>query len=76
VVMTHREQADSLLKRLSYMFPELESIRQALDEVVGKAQNGPPYGEADGSIDEHVWKRFSVINKTLENLLYYAKEIF
>lgn len=73
--MTQKEQADALLKRLSYMFPELDSIRQALDEVVGKAQNGPPDGEADGSIDETFWHGLALINRSLDNLIHYTYKV-
>jgi hypothetical protein len=67
--MTQREQADALLKRLSYMFPELDSVRQELGEVVGMAQNGPPDGEADGSIDPKLWQELLLLNRRLDSLV-------
>jgi hypothetical protein len=73
--VTQHEQADALLKRLSYMFPELDSIRQELDKVVGMAQNGPPDGEADGSIDEMFWQGLALINRSLDNLIHYTYKV-
>lgn len=36
---------------------------EALDEILGKAQNGPPNGEADGSIDADRWARLSELSR-------------
>lgn len=49
----------------------LSSLHQRLlQDVVGKAQNGPPHGEADGTIDEVTWKRARLLAMAMRDLVF------
>ena len=41
----------------------------AFDSVVGRAQNRPPLGEADGSIDEKTWYIFQDLVRAAETFV-------
>ena len=61
--MTHRQEAEMYLQRLEGLVTpgsEMWAMQTALDDLVGAAQNRPPFGEADsggadGSISEMQW---------------------
>lgn len=50
--MTDRGRAEDLVGR--FPVPEEQLLRK-LEDVLGKAQNSPPLGAADGTIDEESW---------------------
>jgi len=50
--MTQRNQAEYLISRID--FPDDQKLK-SLERILGEAQNGPPHGEADGSINEQAY---------------------
>lgn len=55
VKMTQRKLAGSYIRsRLSGEYESTEWLSR-LHTLIGKAQNGPPDGEADGSLSETQW---------------------
>lgn len=50
--MSQRKRAEQILEKLR--LPTDDELR-ALDLALGDAQNQPPLGEADGSINEQAW---------------------
>lgn len=57
--MTQREEAAAIVAEIvdrvgSVMVPLVDASRR-LDDVLGRAQNGPPDGEADGSLTPEQW---------------------
>jgi hypothetical protein len=56
--MTQREQAMRIIGTIRNIYVDgLDSQIEKLHELVRKAQNGPPDGEADGSLDDENWTR-------------------
>ncbi len=56
--MTQKQEANSILQKISktsIFSQEWAHQLNLLDDVVGRAQNRKPLGEADGSINESMW---------------------
>lgn len=47
---------------------QVRQLRDRLRDIVGHAQNGPPYGEADGTIDEMTWRQAQQLLLAFEDL--------
>lgn len=47
---------------------QVRRLKNRLSDIVGIAQNGPPYGAADGTIDESTWKRAQRLLLSFEEL--------
>lgn len=62
--MTDRETLDSMLSMLG----DLTSLQVRWDELLGKAQNGPPDGGADGTIDGDTWSYMQSFCRALTQL--------
>ena len=72
--LTQGERAAILRRRLravltSEVAAELHEIGQELDRVVGEAQNGPPDGEADGSLVPPEWSKCQEIAQAIRDVL-------
>jgi hypothetical protein len=64
--MRQRETAVDLL---SYFEDSINwKVLDRLEEVLGDAQNGPPDGAADGSIDEATWMALRVVVESAKAL--------
>jgi len=50
--MTQRTRAENIITKRE-LPPEKDM--DDLQDIVGEAQNGPPQGSADGSINENAW---------------------
>ena len=56
--MTQREKIAECVKKLSEMgpaSPEVTAVWVELEDAIAAAQNRPPLGVADGSVDEKYW---------------------
>lgn len=49
---TQRDQAIQFIRAHEAPLGQVNALAQALGYIVGQAQNGPPHGESDGSIDQ------------------------
>lgn len=65
--MSQRTQALALLSPIGAVI-NVQTIR-ALREIVEDAQNGPPDGAADGSIDEALWNELKSIVTAGERMI-------
>ena len=54
-MISQREQLEATLAELRPQLLLLEPLVCNAYEILGKASNAPPLGEADGSISEYVW---------------------
>lgn len=61
--MTNREAIQAIVNRL--FDTEIEALHVEAETVVGMAQNGPPDGEADGTLDEQRWYRARDVSNAL-----------
>lgn len=66
---TQYMRARALRKRMMKLFPELSTVKDELEELLDEAQNGPPYGEADGSIGATQYAQLRSILVTLRRFL-------
>lgn len=66
---TQRERAYVIINTLKANFKELSAIQDELRVIMGEAQNPPPEGAADGSIDTTVWKQLQGTERALSALL-------
>lgn len=64
--------ADAIVDHIneSIQSDSLRSLQRRLNTVVDAAQNGPPDGEGDGSIDDELWKMFKAIERSAESFIF------
>lgn len=67
--MTDDEQFAAICADFPFDSAALERLHRRLDALVGKAQNGPPYGKADGTIDRTTWFRLRHLSDAMGVLL-------
>jgi hypothetical protein len=76
--MTQLQRATAARQRLQDLFPQIAEAKDELHRVVDEAQNRPPEGLADGTIDEVRWKQFSSVvrnaNGLLVSLLFWSEK--
>jgi hypothetical protein len=60
--MTNREMMMDIVRRI----PDISALAMDAAALLGIAQNGPPYGEADGTIDSASWYKLRDIVRALE----------
>lgn len=48
----------------------LVALHKRLRDIVGKAQNGPPHGDADGTIDAVTWKRARLLASAMNDFAW------
>lgn len=73
---TQLERATAARKKLQDLFPQIAEAKEELQHVLNEAQNVPPLGGADGSIDEIRWKQLTSVanyaNRLLVSLLFWS----
>lgn len=47
----------------------LESLHARTEALLDKAQNGPPHGDGDGTIDAAAWYRLRKLSRAMRDLL-------
>jgi hypothetical protein len=67
--LTQLQRATAARQRLLDLFPQIAEAKEELQRVVDEAQNRPPEGLADGTIDEVRWKQLSSVVRGVNNLL-------
>lgn len=76
--MTQRERALDALVRINDAIAgvaaPLQSALRDLRTVLGHAQNAPPLGVADGSIDEELWTKLRDHADNLERAIWSLTE--
>lgn len=74
--MNQREQAKALVRNMGILHNR-SGTEVLLRDLVGEAQNGPPHGGADGSLDEPSWTALRDLCNALDALegaLSHARE--
>jgi|HubBroStandDraft_2_1064218.scaffolds.fasta_scaffold01263_17 hypothetical protein len=72
--MTQYERSRALREQLKELFPELSRAHESLRKLLDEAQNGPPDGDSDGSIDEIQYAHLRSIERNLQAFL--AAQLF
>jgi hypothetical protein len=67
--MTQLERAVAARKKLLDLFPQIVEAKDELGRVLEAAQNPPPQGEADGTINELKFQQLASIKKSAQGLL-------
>jgi hypothetical protein len=69
-------QRDELEKLVGALTPDkVDSLAQAVSEVLAKAQNQPPEGMADGSIDEATFDSGRAVSAKLSELAMAIRDV-
>jgi hypothetical protein len=63
--MSQRLDAERLLERIQV---PSEGLVRDLEDILGRAQNRPPLGEADGTINDKAWYALREIVKSCRTL--------
>ena len=66
---TQLARATAARQKLQDLFPRIAEAKDELQRVVDEAQNRPPDGAADGTIDDVKWRQLSSVVKGANNLL-------
>jgi len=61
--LTQAKRAREYFLAISRQVDALKDNLDKLYDVLGEAQNSPPYGIADGSISKETWTKFSEMTK-------------
>lgn len=71
--VTQKEMAAALVLEIEAKFrgisSEVEVLVEDLESVLAEAQNSPPDGGADGSIDEATWKAYSNLARDVSRFM-------
>ena len=66
---TQAQRARAVVKQLRDIAPVLRVHLRNLDAVLGEAQNGPPNGPGDGSIEPDEWHKLWAVKERLGQLV-------
>jgi hypothetical protein len=73
--LTQKKLVDNYIKQIRAHFDDFEDSVNGLSPLTGhlvcvldKAQNEPPLGEADGSLDEATWNQAKSVAKAVREL--------
>ena len=66
---TQLQRAAAARRKLHDLFPQIAKAKEELQLVLDEAQNDPPLGKRDGTIDETKWKQLSSVVESAQELL-------
>lgn len=68
--MTDAETYAAICADFPFSTEVLRGLHKRLDGLLGKSQNRPPQGKADGSIDWSEWHRLRALTWAMGNLVH------
>lgn len=73
--MTDSETFDDLVASFPFTLDDLRLLHLRCRNLVGKAQNGPPAGHADGTLDVKSWRQMRALTNALRDLVFAAEDL-
>lgn len=73
--MTDDEVFSAICADFPFDSATLRALHLRLSDLQGKAQNGPPYGKADGTIGREAWYRLRRLGVAMDELHRAMKSI-
>ena len=67
--MTDAETFAAICADFPFDTAALDDLQRRLDALLGKSQNGPPDGEADGTIGQDDWMRLRALTWAMRELV-------
>ena len=67
--MTDAETFAAICADFPFDIETLDALHKRLDRVLGKSQNAPPLGAADGTIGDDDWKRLRALTWAMRDLV-------
>lgn len=66
--MTNDKEFTAICASFPFDLPTLEALHRRLDDLLRRTQNGPPHGEADGTINERTWNQLRSLTWAMRDL--------
>ena len=73
--MTDDESFSDLVASFPFTLDDIKLLRHRARNLLGKAQNGPPHGHADGTLDAKSWRQLRQLSDAIQALQVAAADI-